>query len=60
MKARLEWPWISFPYKYLKSEIGLTLKLFLLTLKLKEIANFGMFFHMMQSIHCIHVCVRYK
>ena len=31
-----------------------------MTLKLQEVANFGMFFHVMQTIHFIHVCVRQK
>ena len=51
MKARLVMPWILFPYKSLKSEIALPLKL-------QEVANFGMFFHVMQTIHFIHVCVQ--
>ena len=51
-------PWILFPYKSLKSEIVITLKLLLLTLKLQEVANFGVFFHLMQTIHLIHVCVQ--
>ena len=55
MKARLVRSWILFPYKSLKSEIALNL---LLTLKLQEVANFGMFVHMMQTIHFIRVCVR--
>ena len=29
-----------------------------MTLKLQEAANFGMFVHVMQTIHFIHVCVR--
>ena len=29
-----------------------------MTLKLQEVVNFGMFFHVMQTIHFIHVCVR--
>ena len=29
-----------------------------MTLKLQEVDNFGMFFHVMQTIHFIHVCVR--
>ena len=41
-----------------KSEIALTLKLLLLTLKLQEVANFGMFFQVMQTFNLIHVCVR--
>ena len=41
-----------------KSEIALTLKVLLLTLKLQEVANFGMFFHVMQTIRFIDVCVR--
>ena len=58
MKARLLRPWILFPYQSLKTQIALTLNLLLLTLKLQEVANFGMFFHVMQTINCIHVCVR--
>ena len=58
MKARLFRPWILFPYKSLKSEIALTLNLTAMTLKLQEVPNFGMFFHVMQTIHFIHVCVR--
>ena len=58
MKARLLRPWILFPYKYLKTQIALTLNLLPLTLKLQQVANFGMFFHVMQTIHCIDVCVR--
>ena len=60
MKARLVRPWILFPYKSLKSEIALTLKLLLLTLKLQEVANFKIFLHVMQTINFIHVCVRYS
>ena len=30
-----------------------------MTLKLQEVANFGMFFHVMQTIHFIHVCLRF-
>ena len=30
------------------------------TLKLQEVANFKKFFHVMQTINCIHVCVMYK
>ena len=29
-----------------------------MTLKLQEVANLGMFFHVMQTIHFIHVCVQ--
>ena len=29
-----------------------------MTLKLQEAANFGMFFHVMQTINCIHVRVQ--
>ena len=29
-----------------------------MTLKLRDVANFGMFFHVMQTIHLIYVCVR--
>ena len=29
-----------------------------LTLKLQEVPSFGMFFHVMETIHFIHVCVR--
>ena len=29
-----------------------------MTLKLQEVANFGMFFRVMHTIHFIHVCVR--
>ena len=29
-----------------------------MTPKLQEVANFGMFFHVMQTIYFIHVCVR--
>ena len=47
LESRLERPWILFPYKSLKSEIALTLKLLLLTLKLEEVANYGMFFHVL-------------
>ena len=28
-----------------------------ISLKLQEVPTFGMFFHMMQTIHFIHVCV---
>ena len=28
-----------------------------MTLKLQEVANFGMLYHVMQIIHFIHVCV---
>ena len=38
---------LVFPYKSLKSEMALTLKLSLLWLKLQEVANFGMFFHVL-------------
>ena len=44
--------------KSLKSEIALTLTHLLLWLKLQEVANLGMFFHVMQTIYFIHVCVR--
>ena len=46
--------------KALDPEIALTLKVLLLTLKFQEVANFGMFFRVMQTIHFIHVCIRYK
>ena len=29
-----------------------------MTLKFQEVANLGMFFHVMQTINFIHVCVR--
>ena len=29
-----------------------------MTLKLQEVANFGMFFRVIQTIHFIHVCVQ--
>ena len=29
-----------------------------MTFKLQEVANFGMFLHVMQTIHFIHACVR--
>ena len=29
-----------------------------MTLKLQEVANLVMFFHVMQTIHFVHVCVR--
>ena len=29
-----------------------------MTLELQEVANFGMFFHVRQTINCIHVCER--
>ena len=29
-----------------------------LDLKVQEVANFGMFFHVMQTFNFIHVCVR--
>ena len=28
-----------------------------MTLKLQEVANLGMLFHVMQTIHFIHVCI---
>ena len=31
-----------------------------MNLKLQEVANFGMFFLVMQTIHFIHVCVQEK
>ena len=29
-----------------------------MTLKLQEVANLGMIFHVIQTIHFIHVCVQ--
>ena len=43
---------ILFPYK------SLNLTFTAMTLKLQEAANFGIFFHVMQTIHFIRVCVR--
>ena len=58
MKARLERPWILFPYKSLKSDCSNFETFTALTLKLQQVANFGIFFHVMQTIHFIHECVR--
>ena len=61
MKARLFRPWVLFPYKSLKTQISSNFETFTaMTLKLQEVANLGMFFHVMQTIHFIHVCVRLK
>ena len=53
-------PWILFPYKSRKSEIALlNFETFTaMTLKLQEVAKLGMFFHVKQTIHFIHVCGR--
>ena len=48
LESRLEGPWILFPYTSFKSEI----------FEAFTVANFGMFFHVMQTIHFIHVCAR--
>ena len=53
MKARLFRPWILFPYKSQNSSNFETFTA--MTLKLQEVTNFGMFFHVMQTINCIHV-----
>ena len=31
-----------------------------MALKLQEVANFGIFFHVMQTVHFSHVCVLLK
>ena len=58
MKARLFRPWILFPYKSQNSSNFETFTA--MTLKLQEVANLGMFFHVIQTIHFIqfHVCVQ--
>ena len=46
-----------FPYKSLKSETSSNFETFTATtLKLQEVGR--MFFHVMQTIHFIHVCAR--
>ena len=59
MKARLFRPWILFPYKSQNSSNFETFTA--MTLKLQEVANFEMFFHVMQiKIVFMFVCNKNK
>ena len=55
IKARLERPWILFSYKSLSNNFESFTSM---TFKLQEVAHFGMFFRMMQTIYFIHVCAQ--
>ena len=57
MKARLESPWILFPYKSLKSEKALPLKVLLLTFKLQEVASFGMLILSRDTNYSFYSCL---
>ena len=59
MKARLVRPLILFPYKSLKSLSSSNFDKFTaMTLKLQEVVNFGIFFHVMQTIRFITIKIR--